>query len=155
MNGGQWEFVPPEIVVFRLAGTFDFTPQGVQKPRPAAFELSSSDKKDGETKSIGPLLSVWDHSQTSVSQAKFIRNEQGRLQTKAFALKSKDVYEQVFFYDGTNPLRVVRDHLISVKIPGADGHCGIAGLYKKPGEQKIWYKELRRQLVDLCWPLSD
>lgn len=152
MTLDDYERVPPETVVFRLVSInrLEFVPPDTARelPLPAAFEPSDDDKKDSV-----PLLTVWDRGRTSIQQAKMIRNCD-REPAKAFALHAHDVETKVVFHDGSNPLRVVRDPLDLPKA-GANGHCGISGLVKKPGEEKKWYKDLKRQLRDLCWPLSD
>ncbi len=126
MIPGDFEGVPPKTVVFRLASMIsglELVPPDIERlrPRPAAFEPSDEDKKD-----IVPLLSVWDHSRTTVQQAKIIRNGDSE-PAKAFALRVEDVEKKVIFYDGSNPLRVVRDALSPAEGAGADGHCGISG----------------------------
>ena len=142
--------VAPDTVVFRLVriNKLEFVPPGVEKPLPSAFELSSDDRKDPI-----PLLTVWDHAKSSISQVNAIRNDEGG-SNKAFALRAADVEKKVSFHDGSHPLHVVRDPL-DLSLPGADGHCGISGLHKRHGEQTQWYKSLRVQLVDLCWPIDD
>jgi len=154
MSSDDLKKIPPEAMVFRMWGEVDFVPPGVEKPRPAAFELSSDDKKDRKNGITGALLSVWDLGRTSVPQAASIRPDK-KIPEKAFVLQVRDIQEKVFFHDGSNPLRVLRDPLPETTGPGANGHCGISGLDRKPSEQKIWYKELRRQLVDLCKLLKD
>jgi len=150
MKSEDLEGTAPDTVVFRLVrvNKLDFIPPGIEKPLPRDFELSSDDKKDPV-----PLLTVWDHGKSSISQVNAIRkDDEGS--TKAFALHAADVENKVFFPDGSNSLRVVRDPL-DLSVPGADGHCGISGLHKRRDEQRQWYKHLRMQLVDLCWPLND
>lgn len=40
-------------------------------------------------------------------------------------------------------------------MPGADGHCGIEGLARSPGEPKALYRELRVRLADVSFRLPD
>ena len=58
---------------------------------------------------------------------------------------------------GLDTLRVVRDPLEPplAEMPGADGHCGIEGLARRPGEPKALYRELRVRLADLSFRFTD
>jgi hypothetical protein len=49
---------------------------------------------------------------------------------------------------------VLRDplDLLLSELPGADGHCGIEGLHRSPGEEKRLYRELRVRLADVSFP---
>lgn len=53
------------------------------------------------------------------------------------------------------PLRVLRDPLAPplADLAGAEGHCGIQGLDRRPGEDRTVYKELRVRLADLSFRL--
>ncbi|MFL6194974.1 MAG: hypothetical protein ACJ75H_12435, partial [Thermoanaerobaculia bacterium] len=96
-----------------------------------------------------PRLSVFDAGRTLVEEAQAIRGVEdesqafGLLVTEVRALRVADL----------PPLRVVRDPLEPplAEMPGADGHCGIEGLARPPGEPKSLYRELRVRLADLSF----
>jgi hypothetical protein len=53
--------------------------------------------------------------------------------------------------------RVLRDALEAPHsdLPGAEGHCGLEGLDRRPGEEKRLYRELRVLLADATFRYQD
>jgi hypothetical protein len=137
-------------VVFRLATIKHNFPPGSEKLHVVHLELSENDKSQALQRGTPPLLSVFDSSRTTVAQAEAIRSVPG--DSLAFGLRVPEVRSLVVL--GTRqPLRVLRDPLDPPlsSFPGADGHCGIQGLDRRPGEDRKAYKELRVRLADLSF----
>jgi hypothetical protein len=76
-------------------------------------------------------------------------------ESAAFGLRVPEI--RAVHVSGLAPLRVVRDPLESplAEMPGANGHCGIEGLARRPGEPKALYRELRVRLADLSFRFAD
>ena len=152
--------LPPlseDAIVFRLVTHIEHHfPPDSEKPLPAAFSLTEEDRADPP-----PRLSVWDTARTTRGQARAIRaraaaaNGRSLGQTTALALRVRDVVAVRVMQEETPRLSVVYDPLDSAKGPGHDGHCGVLGLDGAPSEanRKNIRKELRRKLVDCCFPL--
>lgn len=140
--------------LFRLATLKDTFPPDSEKLHVSHFELSENDKRRAEETGFPPLLSVFDGARTTVAQAIEIRGVQA--ESAAFGLRVEDVREvQVAGLD--RRLRVLRDplDLPLAEMPGADGHCGIEGLDRRPFEEKRLYRELRVHLADKSFRYSD
>lgn len=136
-------------VVFRLASVKNEFPPDSPKLLFIHFELSQNDKAHASKTGQPPLLSVFDGQRTQVPQARAIHGVDR--ESIAFGLKVSGI--RSVSVPGLRPLRVVRDPLEPPLcfLPGADGHCGIEGLARTPGEDKRLYKELRVRLADLSF----
>jgi len=137
-------------IVFRLATLNDEFPPGSRQLTPAHFELSTKDKEDARGKGHEPRLSVYDAGRCTVDQARSLRAVSREY--SAFGLEVPEI--RSIRVAGLDPLRVVRDQLEPPlrDMPGADGHCGIIGLARKPGQQSMLYRELRVRLADRSFP---
>ena len=137
-----------EGVVFRLATIKETFPPDSPRLHVAHFDLSDRDKERNP-----PLLSVFDGSRTTVNQAEAIRGVEA--ESAAFGLRV-EVILGIRVAD-LRPLRVLRDPLDPPlsELPGADGHCGIDGLHRLPGEEKRLYRELRVRLADVSFRYHD
>jgi hypothetical protein len=136
-------------IVFRLATIKDTFPPGSPKLHVAHLELSDRDKARNP-----PLLSVFEGLRTTVEQAKAIRGVSA--ESAAFGLRVEGI-RTVQVEGVAAGLRVLRDLLEPPlsEMPGADGHCGIDGLHRRPGEPKQRYRELRVRLADQSFPYRD
>jgi hypothetical protein len=141
-------------VVFRLATIKHTFPPDSEKLHVVHLELSENDKAQAVQRGTPPLLSVFDGSRTTVAQAEAIRSVPG--DSLAFGLWVQEV-GVLNFLGMRQPLRVLRDPLDPPLsgFPGADGHCGIEGLDRRPGEDRKIYKELRVRLADLSFRYRD
>lgn len=130
-----------EGVVFRLANIKETFPPDSQKLHVAHLELSERDKAQKP-----PRLSVFDCFKTSISEAQAIRGVSA--ESVAFCLRVDDI--RAASLPELEPLKVWRDPLEppADEMPGAGGHCGITGLFRKPGTNKLLYKEIRVHLAD-------
>lgn len=140
--------------IFRLATLKDTFPPDSEKLQVSHFELSENDKRHAEETGSPPLLSVFDGARTKVAQAVAIRGVQA--EAAAFGLRVEDIREiQVVGLE--RRLRVRRDPLAPPlsDMPGADGHCGIEGLDRRPFEEKWLYRELRVHLADKSFRYYD
>ena len=135
-------------VVFRLATIKSTFPPDSPKLHVGHLELSERDKARPL-----PLLSVFEGTRTTVRQAEAIRGVAA--ESAAFGLRIEEV--RAIEVAGLPRLRVLRDPLDPPEcdLPGAEGHCGIAGLYRQPTEPKLLYKELRVRLADLSFRYYD
>lgn len=135
--------------VFRLATIRHDFPPGSDHLTPADFELSSEDKAVAEKKGREPLLSVFEDTCT-VEQAKALRS--APKEYEAFALDVITVRGIVVA--GLPSPRIIRDPLDPPRnaMPGADAHCGILGLARKPGQPSKPFRELRVKLADASYP---
>jgi hypothetical protein len=137
-------------VVFRLATIKHTFPPDSSKLHVVHLDLSENDKAHAAERGVSPLLSVFDGSRTTVKQAEAIRGVP--LPSIAFGLRVPEI-RSVEVPRMRQRLRVLRDPLEPhlAEFPGADGHCGIAGLDRLPGEDRKVYKELRVRLADLSF----
>jgi hypothetical protein len=140
-------------VVFRLAAIKHDFPPDSSTLRFWHFELSENDKNHAESVGQLPRLSVFDSERTRVAEARAIWGVEK--EPVAFGLRIPEI--RAVHVPGLEPLRVVRDPLEPplAEMPGADGHCGIEGLARRPGEPKALYRELRVRLADLSFRFSD
>ncbi|HET9228500.1 MAG TPA: hypothetical protein VFR31_17620 [Thermoanaerobaculia bacterium] len=137
-------------VVFRLATIKHTFPPDSEKLHVLHLELSENDKRQAAERGAPALLSVFDAARTTVSQAEAIRGVPE--ESLAFGLRVPEV-GSLTVPGMRQPLRIVRDPLeppLSA-MPGAEGHCGIEGLERLPGEDRKIYRELRVRLADLSW----
>jgi hypothetical protein len=136
-------------VVCRLATVKHDFPPNSSRLRFWHFELSQNDRSHAEKTGNPPRLSVFDMDRTTVAQALAIRGVEQ--ESAAFGLRVPEI--RAVRTAGLDPLRVVRDPPLS-EMPGADGHCGIEGLARRPGDPKALVRELRVMLADLSFPLA-
>jgi len=136
-------------VVFRLAALKQDFPPDSPTLRFWHFELSQNDKAHAARTGQPPRLSVFDAERTTPVQAQAIWGMER--DSTAFGLRVREI--RALHVAGLAPPRVVRDPLAPPlgEIPGADGHCGIEGLARRPGEPKALYRELRVRLADLSF----
>lgn len=139
-------------VVFRLATLKNDFPPDSPRLRFWHFELSQNDRAHAERTGEPPRLSVFDAERTTAAQARAIRGVEK--EDVAFGLRVPAI--RALPVAGRDPLRVVRDPLDPplAEMPGADGHCGIEGLSRRPGEPRALVRELRVRLADLSFPLE-
>jgi hypothetical protein len=137
-------------VVFRLATIKHTFPPESEKLHVVHLDLSENDKAHAAERGTPPLLSVFDGGRTTVRQAEMIRGVP--LPSLAFGLRVSEV-RSVEVPGMRQKLRVLRDPLDPplAELPGADGHCGLEGLDRLPGEDRKVYKELRVRLADLSF----
>jgi hypothetical protein len=141
--------------VIRLAKVGDDFPSDSHHPRPGHF-VPSTPEREIEDRTGILLISVFDRSRTTVAQARQIRRAEGE-----FAAFELDVIKICSIeIPESNPLRslrVVRDPIEPelAAMPGANGHCGIEGLGKKPCPVKSNRKKLRSKLCDIAVRLPD
>ena len=137
-------------VVFRLATIKHTFPPDSEKLHVLHLELSENDKRQAAERGMPALLSVFDAAQTTVAQAEAIRGVPE--ESLAFGLRVPEV-RSLAVPGMRQPLRILRDPLeppLSA-MPGAEGHCGIEGLERLPGEDRKIYRELRVRLADLSF----
>lgn len=135
-------------IVFRLATIKESFPPNSLKLNVGHFELSERDKER-----TPPLLSVFEGAKTTVEQATVIRGAAG--ESASFGLRVEEVL--AIEVQGLPRLRVLYDPLEPPKcdLPGADGHCGIEGLYRPPSQPRKLYRELRVRLADKSFRYHD
>jgi hypothetical protein len=134
-----------EGVVFRFAWLFPTFPPNAPKASPKHFEFTSEERK--LIKQGKPaLLSVWDKARTTIAEARAMRS--AGTEVIAYLLDVALVCKVEV--DSVPRLKVVRDPLPDAS-PGADGHCGIAGLSKKECSAKDDRYALRVKLADLTF----
>jgi len=140
-------------VVFRLARVTDDFPPDTPKLKSVHLELSSRDRLHAERTGRSALLSVFDVERCTVAQARTIWG--GDAESSAFGFEVKEI--RILRVEGLPPLRVLRDPLDppESELPGAVGHCGIAGLERPAGAPKMLYRELRTRLADLSFRLVE
>ena len=135
--------------VCRLVPTSGRFPPDSTKPQPQDFYPSSEDKAEAKARGIDPLVSVWDEERCSLDQAKaiFARPAVG------FGLSVQQIRE-VRIAGSDESLSVLRDPLTGprARMPGAEGHCGIRGLKRLAGVQRLDYKRMCLLLSDLAEP---
>lgn len=141
-------------VVFRLATIKNTFPPDSEKLHVLHLELSENDKRHAAERGAPALLSVFDAARTTVVQAEAIRGVPEP--SLAFGLRVPEV-RSLTVPGMRRPLRVVRDPLEPPlsDVPGAEGHCGIEGLERLPGEDRKIYRELRVRLADLSFRYRD
>jgi hypothetical protein len=134
-----------------------FFPERVRTGRfaaiPEIFELSSEDKKDAELQGAEPMLSVFDRSRTSVSEAKNLRRIDAPNDDFAgFSLTVETIQQVASQYIPHRRVRVQRDPYTDERAtePGGDGHCGILETDRRDGEARQSYKAFRTELARRC-----
>lgn len=141
-------------IVFRLATIKETFPPTSEKLHVSHLELSENDKKHAAERGRPPLLSVFEAIRTKVHEAEAIRGVLS--ESAAFGLRIEDILA-VQVPGLERVLRVLRDPLDPPhsELPGADGHCGIEGLDRRPSEPKQLYRELRVKLADKSFRYRD
>jgi hypothetical protein len=141
-------------IVFRLATLKETFPPDSPRLHVSHFDLSENDKTEGERRGRPPLLSVFDGQRTLVAQAVQIRGVEA--ESAAFGLRVEHV-RSVRVIGLSRSFRVLRDPLgtPASELPGAEGHCGIEGLDRRPGEEKRLYREVRVLLADASFRYQD
>lgn len=141
-------------IVFRLATLRETFPPDSPRLHAAHFELSEKDRMDGERRGRPPLLSVFDSQRTQVGQAVRIRGVEA--ESAAYGVRVEGVRSIRVVGLSRSP-RVLRDPLEPPlsDLPGAEGHCGIENLDRRPGEEKRLYRELRVLLADASFRYHD
>lgn len=141
-------------VVFRLATIKHNFPPESEKLHVLHLELSENDKRQAAERGGPALLSVFDATRTTTSQAETIRGIPD--ESLAFGLRVPEV-RSLEILGMRQPLRIVRDPLEPplADLPGAEGHCGVEGLERLPGEDRRVYRELRVRLADLSFRYRD
>ena len=97
------------------------------------------------------LVSVFHRSKTSLKQCLAF----GRYSTETAALQLEvPAVLSIKSVERTEPLSVVGDPLPppDCDLPGADGHCGIKGLAREPGEPRAVQRYLCSRLVEIARP---
>src|SRR5215204_1938285 len=136
--------------VFRLATIKHTFPPDSEKLHVLHLELSENDKRQAAERGSPALLSVFEATRTTIAQAEAIRGVPD--ESLAFGLRVPEV-RSLTVLGMRQTLRIVRDPLeppLSA-MPGAEGHCGIEGLERFPGEDRRIYRELRVRLADLSF----
>jgi hypothetical protein len=119
------------------------------RAQPDDFVPSSEDKRIAEETGKDVLVSVFDCERTTPIQCLAIRlvpPTAPLFQLSVQGIRSINVPEQ------PRSLHVVRDPLPMPfgLLPGADGHCGIAGIHRPPGGSRTVQRLILSKLVDLC-----
>lgn len=144
-----------ESIVIRIIKNKFITMDGLIGPD--AFILSGDDQKD--VQNDRPHLSVWSKNETSPEQARgflFDSTEYNywaelvvsniRLIRPDPDLPEIDSLDVLWFKYRPDPRRPIGD----ANAPGASGHAGIIGLYRKPGLSKVCFTDLRAKLTKLA-----
>lgn len=141
------EQLPRDAVVLRLVTLKDvFLPHGRDDlPIGAAFAVTEADRQEGQERDRPAMVSVWEHPITTVEQATSIRRADaaaaGRDSTTEFVPFWLNV-AQVIDCGPVDRLRVLADPRPPTDGPGAEGHSGIEGLDRRPGEARLIVKEM-------------
>jgi hypothetical protein len=140
--------------VLRLCPTGESFPPSSRKASPAHFEPSSEEKAIAENSDRSVLVSVFDLSRTTVSQARGF-HRRGAM-TLPFWLCVEEI-RKIIVPGRSESLRVLRDPLEPPlrERPGADGHCGILGLGRVKGEPSANRKVARSKLADMAQFLEE
>ncbi len=134
--------------VFRLVKISNEFPPDSTDATAAHFKPSTRDVEHAKATGKPVLLSVWDRELATFQQA---CNAFGQEDCVAFELNVADI-RRIRAPERERPLLVFRDPLDppASQLPGAEGHCGIAGLVRQQGEGRAVYRNLRRQLLKLA-----
>jgi hypothetical protein len=116
----------------------DFTPDG-WKPTWQELAPSEADKQDALTRDGPVRVSVWDAQLTTIAAAKAFRSRSTIvLSAQVSAVVAVGAREVV--YDPLPMPEAARE--------GADGHCGIEGLERPPGEPRPRWKDRLQRVAD-------
>ena len=149
--------LPHNAAVFRVLEVKPaFFPKGrPRRPLPDGFNLSSEDKRHAAAQGVDPRLSVWDCARTTAAQAKGFRRRAGPIDDDAilaYRLRVADILAAAEKHLPTKSVRVIRDPLEEpqASMPGGDGHCGIVGTHRPPGQSGKPFSAFRLALADAC-----
>lgn len=143
--------LPASATVVRLVSLKGvFLPNGAGGlPIGEAFVPTRSDKNEASERGGPVLVSVWDEARTTLAQAQGFRERDATVagrqppETIPFWFRVCDIRSVA-----PDRLRVLRDPRPSADGAGAEGHCGIAGLEKRPGEKSGEGKVRWRAMLD-------
>ena len=116
-----------------------------QRPPPDLFNLSSSDKKEGEHRNKRPLLSVWKSS--IIKEHLFSNLKITEKDLPAVYKLNVGSIHRITVKEGMIPIEVHHDPheaLLSGQL-----HAGMQGLYRMAKIGKVKYKNLKDELVKI------
>ncbi|MCU1282453.1 MAG: hypothetical protein JWM53_5999 [bacterium] len=130
-----------------------FIPEGQPFPNSKAIEPTSEDKEDAKERSTPIRVSVWDQARTSIAQACACRrtdkSQRAYLLPVSGVAKIRDTFKN-------DRLRVVEDPLEELRSkPGGDGHCGIEGLDRANGQNRVEWRDMLDELLRHCTQIDD
>jgi hypothetical protein len=143
-------------LVFRLATVNDEFPATSRQLHVGHIQIEDEEVARAVRLERAPMFSVWDCEKTTIAQVRHIRGSVA--ETAAFSFDVERIRSiRVVFPEITELLRVFRDPLDppGSDLPGASGHCGISGLYRRSGEEKKPFKQARQELASISQPYSD
>lgn len=138
------ELVPESSELLRLPRCpRDFQPDR-WRPSYSDFQPSSDDKLCAQRRNAPVRVSVWDHSLTTVTEAKAFR----QVEVVVVTLENRAVCD-LARRSNLLALRAVYDPLPPPDSdrPGSHGHAGIEGLQRETGQSKLKYRELLEDLA--------
>jgi hypothetical protein len=156
--------IPYDVDVYRVikpAMMALHIPEGAMYPTWEAFRPTDDDKR------YSPIrVSVWDSRLTSVRQAKLLRVAASAINTDrgvirdlhAFALVVACVTQRAQEFKSQKMRAVLDPGGVAPEIammPGAEGHAGIEGLDRQPGQPKPEWKDLLLALAKCCRAASE
>jgi hypothetical protein len=142
--------------VFRLATVKDEFPATSHQLHVGLIQIEDEEEARAARLERDPMISVWDCARTTIAQVRHIRGSV--TETVAFSFDVGRIRSIRVVLPGiTKLLRVFRDPLDppGSDLPGASGHCGISGLYRRSGEEKKPFKQARQELASISQPYSD
>jgi hypothetical protein len=142
--------------VFRLVTVKDEFPATSRQLHVGHIQIEDEEEARAARLERDPMFSVWDCEKTSIAQVRHIRGSVA--ETAAFSFDVGRIrFIRVVLPITTKLLRVFRDPLDppGSGLPGASGHCGISGLYRRSGEEKEPFKRARQALASISQPYSD
>ena len=116
-----------------------------EKPPADLFNLSSTDKSEGEKRNRQPLLSVWESSIPKDHVFENVAIKKSDLPA-AYELSVEEIHK-IQVKAGMVPISVHTDPLKEVQ--SGDLHAGIEGLCSMPNIPKAEYKNIKDELVKL------
>jgi hypothetical protein len=128
----------------------DFVPNR-WRPTHLEFRPSGEDEQRAKTSGKPVRLTVWDETLTTVAQSRTFRaGDVVVLRVRALAVREVSL-------ERTIPLEVVYDELDPPMLsqPGGEGHAGIEGLARPPGQPKQSWQALRQAIADRCEIVHD
>jgi len=139
------ELLPDTAEVIRVIRKDNrFIPDDALLPISEAFVPTSEDKRIAAEHGEPVRVSVWDSRWTTVEQAKSFRKTEDLVWV--FGASVNDLHAVGCKF--SNPrLRVVADPLDPEDGAGALGHCGIEGLDREKGSDRLRHKELLDEIA--------
>lgn len=130
-----------------------FIPEGARFPNSLAIEPTTEDKRDAKERSTPIRVSVWDRARTSVAQACACRRTDKRQRGYSLPVSGVARIRDDF---SNERLRVIEDPLEELRDkPGGDGHCGIEGLDRAPGQNRVEWRDMLDELLQHCTEIDD